>query len=55
VLGRHDDSIQRWLHGASRNAEGLEEVGADAKGDDDGDPEDFDVLFKPIRRFVVAK
>ena len=44
VGGRADHAVKRGLHGAGGDLEGLEEIGADAGGDDDGDEEDLDVF-----------
>ncbi len=41
------DAVEGGLHGPGGDAEGLEVVGADAEGHDDGDEEDFDVFLDP--------
>lgn len=55
VLGLGDDAVEGGLHGPGGDAEGLDEVGADAEGDDDGDPEDFDVFLDGVGGAVVGE
>ena len=59
VRGMADDTVERGLHRAGRNFERLEEIGANANRDHDGDEDDFDVLapmrFPRYRREPVQR